>query len=335
MSKLIVIIGVTGNQGSSVARTFLALPGWKVRGISRNPSSAASQNLSALGIEIVQGDVDDRCSLIPAFAGAHTIFANTDYFAPLFAAIGDPDLAAPQDGNAKRYAYDREVEQGVNIASVAASPAVLETLQRFIYSSLADATALSKGKYTEVYHFDSKAEVLRVIRDKYVEVAERMSMLQMGHFVENLSAFPSMAPVRGDDGTFVMRRPNAKETRWEWVVARRDTGVFVRALVEDLEAGKTLLGFSEAMTGLEFLAVWGKVLGVGTRYEEVSLEEFFAGLPAAMSEEMGDAFRFMEEFGHCGGDEEVLIPAQLEKKLKLTSVEEWIRGEDWSSILKV
>src|SRR5207248_8273098 len=78
--KTIVVIGATGNQGSSVARTFLSLPHWHVRCLTRNPSSAAAQTLSGLGAELVQGDLSDPASLTRAFASANTIFANTDFW---------------------------------------------------------------------------------------------------------------------------------------------------------------------------------------------------------------------------------------------------------------
>ncbi|KAL5315173.1 hypothetical protein ACEPPN_017824 [Leptodophora sp. 'Broadleaf-Isolate-01'] len=330
MSKLIVIIGVTGSQGSAVANTFLKLPGWQVRGISRNPSSEASKALSAAGVEIIKGDLDDKASLIPAFEGAHTIFANTDFFIHFFGAIGSPDLASGR--NPKVYGYDREVEQGLNIAEVAASPAVLKTLERFIYSSLSDASKWSRGKYKEVYHFDCKAEVIRVIREKYPNLAERMSTLQMGHYVENWKTFAALAPQKQDDGSFVMRRPTAAGLRWEFVVAEKDTGEFVKALVE-LPPGSDFLGVSEAMTMPKFIEIWGRIHGVKVGYEQVSYEEFFEGVPPAMREELGDSFKFIEEFGHCGGDPAVMRPEQLENKLQLTSMEEYIKNEDWSSAL--
>lgn len=46
----------------------------------------------------------------------------------------------------------------------AAGPEVQKTLERFVYSSLPDATKLSGGKYTRVWHFDSKSAVADFIR---------------------------------------------------------------------------------------------------------------------------------------------------------------------------
>ena len=178
--KTIAVIGVTGiqvslllssaaykgprwysrlfYQGASVARTFLKLPGWKVRGITRDTKKEAAEEMTAQGVELVRADLDDQASLLEAFRGASAIFANTDFFLHLFAALdmGEDQLRG-QTPN--QYAYRREVEQNLNAAAAASEPSVLKTLDRFVLSSLGDARTLSGGKYETVYHFDSKAEV--------------------------------------------------------------------------------------------------------------------------------------------------------------------------------
>ena len=77
--KLIVVVGVTGNQGGSVARRFLKDPRFNVRGITRDPLSAASKALAEQGVEIVKADLHDVESLKSAFKGANVIFSVTQY----------------------------------------------------------------------------------------------------------------------------------------------------------------------------------------------------------------------------------------------------------------
>lgn len=155
------------------------------------------------------------------------------------------DLPAGRTPNEQ--AFDLEVEQGINIAEAAASPAVLETLQRFVLSSLSDARKWSAGKFTTVYHYDSKAEMIRAIRDRFPKLAARMSTLQVGHYVTNWKAFPSMAPQKQPDGSFLTFRPVGPQVKFPFVVTHQDTGAFVKALV-DLPPGKDLLGVSQVMT---------------------------------------------------------------------------------------
>lgn len=86
-AKIIAVVGSTSGQGASVAQIFLSDPKlketWKVRGITRDPSKAAAQELAAQGAEVVQADVNDSASLEKAFAGVDTVFAVTDYWATL------------------------------------------------------------------------------------------------------------------------------------------------------------------------------------------------------------------------------------------------------------
>ncbi|KAF7956138.1 hypothetical protein EAE96_005058 [Botrytis aclada] len=328
MSKLIVITSVTGSQGSSIAETFLRFPEWRVRGTTRNPASATAQALADKGVEIVQADFDDKPSLSSAFQGAAVIYSNTDFFVHLFTGIS---AGAPPGRTVLEHACDREVAQGINIAEAAASPSVLETLEYFIYSSLSDATKWSKGKYTTVYHFDSKAETIRQIQSRFPDLAARMSTLQMGYYVTNWKAFASMEPQKQDDGNFLFERPLSPDSVVEFVVTQRDTGGFVKALIE-MPPGKNLIGVSERMTWQEWVKVWGSVLGVKAGFKQVSEENFWNGVPEDLKE-LQVAWEYVDEFGHTGGDPEVLRPEELAVKIPLTSMEEYIKSEDWSSVL--
>lgn len=69
----------------------------------------------------------------------------------------------------------------------------------------------------------------------------------------------------------------------------------------------------QAMTMPAFMEIWGRVHNVKVGYEQVAYEDFFAGLPSAMAEELGDSFRFIEEFGHCGSDPSVITPARVSR----------------------
>ncbi|KAF5868219.1 putative NmrA-like protein [Botrytis fragariae] len=328
MSKLIVITSVTGTQGSSIAETFLRFPEWRVRGTTRNPASVTAQVLAEKGVDIVQADFDDKTSLSSAFQGANVIYSNTDFFVHLFTGISE---GAPPGRTILEHAYDREVAQGINIAEAAASPSVLETLEYFIYSSLSDATKWSKGKYTMVYHFDSKAETIRQIESRFPELAARMSTLQMGYYVTNWKAFPPMAPQKQTDGSFLFERPLSPDSIVEFVVTQKDTGGFVKALIE-MPPGKNLIGVSERMTWKEWTKIWGDVLGVKAAFKQVFEETFWKGVPEAMRE-LQLAWEYVDEFGHAGGDPDVLRPEELPSKIALTSMEEYIKSEDWSAVL--
>lgn len=231
---------------------FLRLPGWKVRGITRNPSGTAAQTLAANGVEVVKGDLDDIKSLLSAFEGAAVIFSNPDFFGHLFQVLATNDSLGGRTPLV--YAYDREVEQGIRIAEAAASPTVLKTLELFIFSSLVEARKWSNGKYAHVYHYDSKAEIVRLIKSRFPEVAARMSTLIMGHYVTNWKMFPPMVPKKQSDGSYKIQRTFSPAFVMPFVVPHKDAGAFVKALT-DLPPGKSLLGVSKHMTWPEWYVI--------------------------------------------------------------------------------
>ncbi|KAI9661163.1 MAG: hypothetical protein M1821_009490 [Bathelium mastoideum] len=330
MAKLIVVVGVTGVQGSSVARTFLRLPGWRVRGITRNPSGPVAQTLATGGVELIKADLDDKHSLSPAFENANVIFSNTDFFLPFQNAMGAKEITGGR--TVYEYAYHTEVTQGSNIAEAASSPTVLKTLERFIYSSLSDARKWSGGKYKHLYHFASKAETIRIIRSRFPAVAERMSLVQITHYVTNWKNLPALAPKKQPDGSFILARPSAPEITVPFVIAHEDTGPFVKALV-DLPPRKHLLGASESMTFPEWAKTWGDTLGYRIEYKQVPDEEFWQGVPEEFKTVLSEDFAYTDEFGYTGGDPEVQTATQLGIEIPCTSMAEYIKTEDWSSVV--
>lgn len=69
--KLLVVVGATGTQGSSVITHFLKEePEYRLRGLTRNTTSPKAQALAAKGIEMVQANLNDPPSITSAFEGA-------------------------------------------------------------------------------------------------------------------------------------------------------------------------------------------------------------------------------------------------------------------------
>ncbi|MBE3045757.1 NmrA family NAD(P)-binding protein [Candidatus Bathyarchaeota archaeon] len=187
-TKLITVIGATGNQGGSVVNTFLDTPGWKVRGITRNPSSAKAKALSARGVEVVKADMDHPSSLPPAFAGSHAIFAVSDFWG----IYGDPENEIHRKAGQplNEWTAVRETDQ---LKSVIDAAAAVQGLERFILSSISDATKWSKGKYTNVFHFDSKANAETYGREIHPDLWAKTSVFHAGLFISNFLWSPMAA----------------------------------------------------------------------------------------------------------------------------------------------
>ncbi|KAM4065658.1 nmrA-like family protein [Hirsutella rhossiliensis] len=76
MAATIAIFGATGKQGGSVAQSLLQNPSFRVRAITRNPSSEASRTLASAGAEIAQADGFHEEEILAAFQGSWGAFVN-------------------------------------------------------------------------------------------------------------------------------------------------------------------------------------------------------------------------------------------------------------------
>lgn len=173
-----------------MAQRFSQDPNWRVRGLTRNASSPAGRALSAAGIEIVTADLDDAASLTSAFEGANLVFSVTNYWEPFFR----PDmraLAKERGVSCRRFAYDVELQQGRNIADAVAANVDGLDENGFIASTLSHAGKCSNGKYKELYHFDSKANVFPgYVDEKYPALAKKTSCVQTGYFMSSYNYAP-------------------------------------------------------------------------------------------------------------------------------------------------
>ena len=186
--KIIAVLGATGNQGGSVVDTFLKL-GWHVRAITRNPSNPKTEGLATRGAKVVRADLDSPGTLHAAFADAHVVFAVSDFWG----LYGNPANASkPRPGQSlNAWAAEHETQQLKNVIDAVAD---ISSVEHFILSSLSNATKWSKGKYTHVYHFDSKAFAEDYGRERYPELWAKTSIFQAGLFISNWVNNPIMRP---------------------------------------------------------------------------------------------------------------------------------------------
>ncbi|GCE50073.1 NmrA/HSCARG family protein [Thermosporothrix hazakensis] len=108
--RMILVFGANGQQGSATARHLLA-KGWQVRAFVRRPEAATQ--LQRAGAEIVQGDLNDRASVVRAMQGIYGVFS-----------------VLPHN--------EQESEQGKNIAEAALEAGV----RHFVYTSISNAEEL-------------------------------------------------------------------------------------------------------------------------------------------------------------------------------------------------
>ncbi|EPS25865.1 NmrA-like family domain-containing oxidoreductase himF [Penicillium oxalicum] len=77
--RVISVVGATGAQGGSVARSLLQNPDFQVRCLTRDVSSPKASELRALGAEIMQMDGSNEEQTKQAIVGSWGIFINNGY----------------------------------------------------------------------------------------------------------------------------------------------------------------------------------------------------------------------------------------------------------------
>lgn len=208
----VFICGITGSQGSALAR--LLLPSTSVVGMTRNPSSASAVALTSLGAEIRPGSYDDASALASALAGCTALFLNP---MPSFT---DP-AAERRDG----------------LAILAAAKAA-GTVTRVVYS-----TALSVDAPERLPSYDPATYMAKMLAQKqFLEGAVRdaaggiphWTILRPGNFMTNYIGEPALARQRDLVFEGVSTTALARDTRLPMVDAAT-IGAFARAALLDAD----------------------------------------------------------------------------------------------------
>jgi uncharacterized protein YbjT (DUF2867 family) len=131
--KVIAVVGATGQQGGAVVRALQSSSQFKIRVLTRNPGKHRE-----LADEVVEADLSRPETLASAFKGAYGVFLVTN-----FQEHGPNELK--QATAAVRAAKDAGVKH-------------------FVWSTLPDVEAISKGKF-DVPHFTGKAKLDRIVSE--------------------------------------------------------------------------------------------------------------------------------------------------------------------------
>ncbi|KAJ5178280.1 uncharacterized protein N7500_000979 [Penicillium coprophilum] len=330
MSKLIVVLGATGGQGTAIVDSFIKLPDWRVRGLTRNAASQKAQSLAAKGVEVIEANVDDQASLEKAFQGATAIFAFTDYYDYFF-------QLGPEESMA------RELQQGSNLARAAAK---IPTLERYIWSTLPNTDRITNGQAI-VPHFQGKANVDVFIKENLAELYEKTTFIIFTIFAANVTHYEIFRPIYIPSAKkWVQFYPVHPDTPYPSIGNHRvNSGIFVRGVIENPPPSGTYVRCNvEDLTMDTFLAAWGRSSGVSpepnsTAVIQISMEQYIA-LWGEMGEEQASQwrfFRFMKDAGinpsNVAGFKLVEGKDLLSDDLQaaLVPTEEGMKTMDWSS----
>src|ERR1700688_94423 len=131
--EVIAVVGATGQQGGAVVRALQAGNQFQVRALTRNPAKHRE-----LADEVVEADLNRPETLPSAFNAAYGVFLVTNF---------------------QEHGAD-ELKQ----ATAAVRAAKDAGVRHFVWSTLPDVEAISKGKF-HVPHFTGKAKVDRIVKE--------------------------------------------------------------------------------------------------------------------------------------------------------------------------
>jgi uncharacterized protein YbjT (DUF2867 family) len=269
------VIGATGAQGGGLARAILSDPEkhFTVRALTRKPDGAAARALAAQDAEVVAADLDDEGSLVRACAGAHGVFAVTNFWEHL-----SPERELTQADHIARAA------QKAGVAHVVWS--TLEDTRKYVPLTDSRMPTLM-GRY-KVPHFDAKGEA-----DAFF-AGLPVTYLRTVFYWDNLIHF-GMAPRRDPEGrlVFVLPMGNRKLPG----IAAADIGPCALALfVRGSGAiGETVGIAGEHLTGAQMAAELSRALGEPVRHVALPVADYAKlGFPGA--EDLANMFQFNQEF---------------------------------------
>src|SRR6185295_1585209 len=271
--KVIAVVGSTGAQGGSLVRAILRDKegGFAARAVTRKTDSDKARELTALGAEVVAGDLDDQATLERAFRGAYGVFGVTNFW--------------------EHFSPERELAQATAIARAAKAAAAkhviwstLEDTRRWVPLSDNRMPTL-KGKY-KVAHFDAKGEADNVFR----QLVPNTPCLLTSFYWENLIYFGA-GPRPGPDGTLLLTYPMGDKKLPG--IAVEDIGKCAYAIFKRGQEfiGKTVGIAGEHLTGVQMAAALTRALGREVRYNPEP-PEVYRSFDFPGADDMGNMFQF-------------------------------------------
>jgi len=294
MTKLIAVVGATGNQGGGLVRAILADTSgeYAVRALTRNPDSAKGKALAAAGAEVVAADLDDEASMRAAFDGAYGAFVVTDYW-----------VQRTDEEEAARTRAEMELDQA-EIAARAARDAgvrhvVWSTLEdtRTFFAGRDDVPSLEEGRY-KVPHFDAKGEADEIFTKYGVPTTFLRTTFYFDAFING------MPPTRNADGKLTITMPMADRPLAG--VASEDIGRTAFAILKHPDLiGETISIAGDHLTVDQYAAALSEAFGEEVLYHAPTWEEF-REYPFPMAVEMSNMFQFYaEDHQRFTGDRDV------------------------------
>lgn len=292
MSQLRVLVaGATGQQGGAVVDHLLSgkYGEFAVHALTRSPESDRAQALADRGATVVEGNLLSKDDLILAVEAVDAVFCVT----------------TGENGEA-----DAEIEQGTNMADVAADAGI----EHFVFSSAPGDTG--------VPHWDAKHAVEQHIHDLELPA----TFIRPAAFMQNFER------QRETILNGILAFPLAEGVSLQMVDAG-DIGALAVTVLADPEkyVGETVELAGDEHTLESAAEVFTHVTGTDVDAQHVPIEVARKELIKELGEEAGESLARMFEFrnnNEFGVDIEAL---ERDYDIDLTRLETYLREHGWAS----
>lgn len=296
--KIIAVVGATGAQGKGLIKAILNDSSGKFipRAITRNSESEKAKELAALGVEVVQANIEDKESLVKAFSGAYGAFCVTFFW--------------------EHFSPEKEMEHAKNMAEAAKEANVghviwstLEDTRKWIPLD-DDRMPTIHGKY-KVPHFDAKGEANAFFENSGVP----FTLLNTSFYWDNFIYF-GMGPQKTESGEYSITFPMGDKKLPG--IASTDIGKCAYGIFKagNEFQGKTVGIAGEHLTGDQMAQAFSEQLGISVKYNAVPPAVYRSfGFPGA--DDLGNMFQFKADFeSHFCGARNIDATKKLNTELQ-------------------
>lgn len=313
-TKTIAIVGATGAQGGATVKAFHALKEagnteFKVRAITRDPTSDKAKAIEPFTEEIIKADADDLDSMVEAFKDCYGAYLVSDFW---------QDMDVDHEMQSLRNLLEAAKKAGVKHIVLS----TLESTKDFVNNAEnKDTWKLPKGhEATGMYvpHFDSKADVTKEFEDQGLPITKFLTSFYYENFI-----YFGMGPARqSDSDPYAITLPMADAKLP--MIAVADIGKSACAIFQDESLiGKTVGAQSDLLTGPEIADVFSKVCGQTVVFNAVPWDVYASfGFPGA--DDLANMFRFKVENAETFQKNREVSDDFLEKMGGVTLLEEWV-----------
>ncbi|KAH6638722.1 NAD(P)-binding protein [Boeremia exigua] len=317
-APLVVIVGTTGNQGGSVLKHLAESDkSYRIRALTRDASKPKAVEIAAKGVDIFEVDIkpDNYETIVKAFTGASVVFSVTNFWEHLDA--------------------QRETVEGKAMVDAALEAKV----QLFIYSGLPSPSKISDGKYTKIFHFESKATVDDYGRSKASSSFEyktiQPAFFTSGFIPGNALSFFQ----KTEDGSYVVAFPVTDELVNRKTIPiidiNADYGLWVRGTIENEELrrdARPIIACGSDMKLQALCELLSKKTDKDVHFQSLTPEVFLAnfppGTPSFLTDDLIESWEYTFAVGYWG-DEDLYWSHKYLARKPLT-VESWAEQADLS-----